>query len=148
MALFGGKTANVMWDTEGVNDIALAHIQSWSLIIDHDVAEVTSMQETWASFLGGFINWTATIECLLPAAGTTVPLATGTYEALGENTPAKIELYFLYDSVTPLYRCLYSSAICTRISPGSSKDDIGRVTYTFQGTGLLAWHSGTTRPAY
>lgn len=147
MATFIGKKANVYWDCDG-HDRELAHCQSWNLDLTHDIVEITAMQDTWESFIGGYIDWSATVEALLDSAGSSVPLATNTYEALGENTPAKIELYFLWDNVTPLYKCLYGSAICTGISPKSSKDDVGRITYAFQGRGLLVPYFAAILPAY
>lgn len=147
MSQFHGKMANVYWDCSAT-DTELAHGQSWNLELTHDVAETTAMQDTWETFVGGYTDWTATVECLLDSAGTSVPLATGGVEALGEGTPAKLELYFIYDSVTPSYKCVYGSAICTGISSVNSKDGVGKVTYNFKGTGTLAPFSDAILPTY
>jgi len=147
MTQFHGKLANVYWDCNG-SDTELAHGQSWTLDITKDVVETTSFQDIWDTFLSGYVDWTASVTCNLDSGGLSVPLAAGGVEALGENTPAKIELYFKYDTVTPLYKCLYGSAICTGIAPNSSNTDVGKVTYNFKGNGVLTPYAGVAVPSY
>lgn len=149
MANFHGKMANIYWDC-GATPTELAHGQSWTLDITQDVAEITAMQDSWETFLGGYTDWKATVECLLDSGGSSVPLATGGVEALGEGTPAKIELYFIYDAVSDpnAFKCLYGSAICTRISPNSSNKDVTKVTYEFKGTGTLTPYASIVVPSY
>ena len=69
MALMHGKQGNVQWDA-GVARQTLAYVQSWSVDVTLDVEEITSMQDTWRSYLGGFRDWTATVTTLLPDDGT------------------------------------------------------------------------------
>lgn len=147
MALFHGKHGKVYWDSQG-DDTNLEHCIDFSIDAVADVAEATAMQADWKSYKGGFKDWTATVTCLLDSAGLDVPLATNSIEALGENTPAKLELFVEWDNVTPHYTALYGSAICTGVSIAQDKDDIVKVTYTFQGTDTLAWWSDTTEPTY
>jgi len=147
MALMHGKSGNIYWDCDG-NDTELQHAQSWSLDAVHDVVEVTSMQDSWGQFFGGFADWTATVECLLDSTGLDIPLTENGTEALGENTPAKLELYFVYDAVTPSYKAIYGSAVCTGVTPAAAHDGAMLVTYMFTGQGTLTWHSGASLPTY
>jgi len=144
MALMHGKEANIYWDSQGT-DTLVEHGQSWTFDATHDTAEITSMQDTWKKFAGGFVDWTATVECLLAKAGTDVPIVIGDPNGMGD-VKARLELYCVWDTVTPSYKDYYGECICTGISPGADKDGIATVTYTFQGTGVIAWHSAAARP--
>ena len=73
MALVHGKQAKIYWDADDT-DTNLLHGQSWSLDATHDVAEITSMQDSWRTYAGGFRDWTATVECLSPLAGNDIDL--------------------------------------------------------------------------
>lgn len=85
-----------------------------------NAAAVTSATH-WKDYVAGFKDWTATTECLEPAAG-------GGIAALG--TEAELSM----DSTDGL---AYSgSAICTGFSP-TIGDDTGRLTLSFQGTTQL-----------
>ncbi len=95
-----------------------------------DVADASVMNAAavtaathWKDSVAGFKDWTATCECLEPAAG-------GGIAALG--TEATLTL----DSTAGLSYA--GTAICTGFSPSVDKDDAGRLTLTFQGTGQLA----------
>ena len=146
MAFLHGKAAKILWDAQN-NSTELLHGQSWSAEATQDVAEITSFQDTWRTFIGGFNDWTATVECLLPKAGAGITYATGNPNGMGD-VEAKLELYFQWDSGTPLYRAVYGSCVCTGKVVGADKDGIATVTYTFQGTDTLAWHSGAAEQAY
>lgn len=147
MALFHGKNGKVYWDSQGV-DTDVEHVVDFTIDATADVAEDTAMADTWKSYKGGFKDWTASVTCNLDTTGQDIPFETNAVEALGENTPAKLELYVLWDNVTPQYNCLYGSAVCTGVSIATDKDDVVKITYTFQGTGTLAWWDNTTEPTY
>ncbi len=144
MALFHGKQAKIYWDADDT-DTNLLHGQNWSIDITHDVADITAMQDSWRTFYGGFRDWTATVECLLPAAGANIGL--GGDDGMGDDE-CNLELYLRWDSGTPSYTALYGLAICNGESFGFDKDGIPTVTYTFQGIGQLQWSSGATGPSY
>lgn len=144
MALMHGKNANIYWDAAD-SATELQHGQSWTLDIPHDVADVTAMQDTWRTFIGGYKDWTATVTCLLDSAGTDIGL--GGDDGMADDE-CKLELYCLYDTVTPLYKALYGSAICTGATISTDKDGIPTVTYSFQGAAQIQWHSGAAKPAY
>lgn len=146
MALIHGKNAKIYWDAgAGNSNINLLHGQSWSVDATHDVEDITSMQDSWRTFVGGFRDWTATVECLLPAAGANIPL--GGDDGMGDDE-CNLELYLVYDTGTPTYKGVYGSAICTGEAIGNDKDGAATVTYTFQGIAQLQWHSGAVVPTY
>ena len=142
MAIMHGKTADIYWDSQGT-DTNLDHGQSWSLDVSHDVAEKTSMQDTWKTYLGGFRDWTATVTCLLDTTGTDISYDPGDPNGMCD-TEARLELYLVYAAND--YKDLYGLALCTGIEIGADANDIPTVTYTFQGVAQLSWHSGAARP--
>ena len=137
MALMHGKVARIQWDAATTN-VNLQHGQSWSLSVTHDVAEVTAMQDTYRTYLTGFQDWTATVECLLDSGGIDIGL--GGDDGLADDT-VRLELYAIYE--TSNYRGLYGLATCTGISTSGEKDGIVTVSYTFQSNGQLLWYSNT-----
>ncbi len=147
MAVFHGKEGEVRWDTTGgANEKEIEHITNWTATVTADVAEATAMGDTYKSRTVGFQDWTATATGYVDTAGLDVPLATGGTEAIGENTPAELELYF--DSVGGAgnVKLLYGTAICTDIAASVDADGNPTVTYSFQGqdTSGLTW--ATTAP--
>ncbi len=98
---------------------------------------------TWRKKVAGFFVWTATVETILPGTEE-IPIAPGGTEALGEDTPAKLELWL--NQTTANIDVLYGSAICTGINPVLDKDDVHKVSYEFQGVATLAF--GTADPTY
>ena len=145
MGMIHGKQAAIYWDTAAAqSDINLTLGQSWSLDVSCDVEPITSMQDDWETFLPGFTDWTATVECLQETTGPKIPI--GGDDGMGDDE-VRLDLYLVFDSGTPTYKTLYGDAICTGISPGLDKDGIATITYTFQGIAVLAWSSGATRPA-
>lgn len=102
---------------------------SWSISATCDVAEASIMDETaagatvhWKEYLPGFKDWTATAECILPAAGVGLTILGTEVELNVETTDGK------------LYK---GNAICTGIAPASSSSTIGACGFTFQGTDQL-----------
>lgn len=141
MAAFHGKNGRVFWNVEdGVSAVELTKIQSWSATATVEVSETTSMGSTWKSYEGGVKDWTATVECLLDATGPEVPYAVdGSLEGLGDSQESGgnyvwLELWF---GATEGAGILVGPAICTNINTSSDKGDIAKVTYEFQGNGLL-----------
>ena len=115
LATFTSLTFEIMSFTiDATADVADATVM--------DVAAVSSATH-WKDSVAGFKDWTATCECLEPAAG-------GGLAALG--TEATLTL----DSTAGL--SYGGTAICTGYSPSVDKDDAGRLTLTFQGTAVLA----------
>ena len=144
MAVFHGKNGKVMWDSSTEEEVELEFCTSWSVDVTADVAEATDMGDTWKSYVAGFNDWTATVECNIDSGGSDVPIATGSQEALGEETPAKLELWL--DETAGSIKVLYGSAICTSIGVSTDANDVVKVTYNFQGVAVLAW--GTADPSY
>jgi len=143
MAAFHGKSGKVIWDAADADD-EIVLCKNWSADVSSDVAECTTMGDTWKSYKPGFLDWTATVECYFDSGGLTVPLATGGAEAIGEATPAKLELWL--DETGGSIKVLYGSAVCNGISVVVGANDIAQVTYTFQGTDTLTY--GTDTPTY
>ena len=73
-----------------------------------------------------------------------VPLTTGGTEALGERTPAKLELWL--NATVGNIDILFGSAMCVGINPTVDKDDVTKLTYSFTGEDTLAY--GTIDPVY
>lgn len=153
MGLMHGIQAKIYWDALD-SDTNLVYGQNWSLNASQDVVDITSMQDTWRTYLGGFTDWTATVECLLNStAADTIPFDPGgAIAGFQDATQIGIELYFVWDSITPSYKCLYGYCTCTGISPSIDKDGPATMTYTFQGipdaTWYLQWHSGIGAPIW
>ena len=117
MAVFHGKGGSATFS--GIDSILLL---SWSIDTSADVAEATDMGDTWKSYQAGFKDWTATLECNKDSTDVGID-ALGTTDTL---------------TITATSGKTYSgSAICTGYSPSASKDDIAKLTITFQGTGTL-----------
>jgi hypothetical protein len=103
---------------------------SWSADGTADTAEATVMDSSavsasthWKAHLIGFKDWTATAECLEPAAGAGIA-------ALG--TSATLTL----DSTDGL---AYSgTALCIGFAPAVDSKDVGKCTLRFQGNGQLS----------
>lgn len=144
MAILHGKLANVYWDSQGT-DTELQHCQSWTLDVTHDIAETTSMQDTWKTYYTGFQDWTATVTCLKPLGGTDTPVETdGTPFSLGDSTAARLELYLKYD--TGVYTVIYGNGFVDGIDISAPVDGVSTVIYTFKGSGQMQWATGAARP--
>jgi len=103
---------------------------SFTIDATADVADATVMSSVavtslthWKTYVAGFKDWTATVECLEPAAG-------GGVGALG--TSATLTLDAVDGSA-------YSGlAICTGFGPTVSNDAAAALTLTFQGNSQLS----------
>jgi hypothetical protein len=103
---------------------------SFSIDASADTAECTVMNAAavaaathWKDFLAGFKNWTATVECLEPAAGGGIA-ALGTEDTLTLNSTDGL--------------AFSGTAICTGYSPSIDANDVGKLTLAFQGVAQLS----------
>ena len=143
-----GKVANVYWDAEGGGDRQeVDHGQSWTADVTCDVTEITAFQDTWDTFAPGFTDWTASVTCNADSANLQIGLETGSDPNELGDVAATLELYVQYEA-TPLYKMLYGDAIYTGAEISPSKDGITTVTFSFQGTGQLAWYADTVVKVY
>lgn len=154
MATFHGKNANIFWDENALN---ISEGQSWTLEATAEVAEDTCFQDSWKSYVGGFKDWTATVECNMPVAGSEIPFATaGGVSGLGEDSVTlvadnqnNLQLYLDWDLVSGSstvnnVACLYGNAILTGISHTVDLNDVGKLTYNFQGVAAIAFFESST----
>ena len=144
MAAFHGRDGKVQWDIGGT-EAALEHCTNWTCDITVDTAETTVMGDTWKSRVPGYKDWTATAECFMDSTGMDVPIAEGGTEAIGENTPATLELWMDKTGGAGEIIVIHGSAICTDASINQDANDAVKVTYTFEGQGTLTW--ATTNPS-
>jgi hypothetical protein len=139
MALMHGKLGRIEWDCDAVRT-QLTLAQNWSCDIAHEVHEITSMGDTWKTYLGGFRAWTANVECLQDSGGPIItPFGPGDPNGFGD-VEAYIELYLKYDAGNTEWRMVFGKCVCDGIAMGAD-NGIPTVTYTFQGTDMLAWDS-------
>ncbi len=76
----------------------------------------------WKTWVAGFKDWSATVECVEPAAG-------GGIAALGTSATLTLDTVAGY---------VYSgAAICTGFGPSLSTDSAAALSLTFQGNGQL-----------
>ena len=143
MALLHGKLADIYWDSQGT-DTELKHGQSWSLDATHEVEEITSMQDTWKSFMYGFQDWTATVTCLSDSGGDDIGIDETADPAGWVETGVRLELYLTFD--TNDYKVLYGNCFCSGRSVANGVDGITTITYTFTSNGQLLWSTGAARP--
>ena len=137
MSLMHGKNGRIEWDA-AVARTQLMLAQSWNCDVTMDVADTTAMGSTWRTFLGGFLDWTASVTTLLPDDGTDILLVEGDPNGWAD-ADAYLELYFHYDDTLDEYRMLFGECICTGIALGVDLNGIPTSTFTFQGVSVLAW---------
>ena len=150
MATFHGKKGRVYWD---VHTTEITEATNWTLDATADVAEKTAMQDTWKTYLAGFTDWTATVTGRADDGGPQVPYEAGGVNALGEDVnyaapdnKAKLDLYFRNEAGNFDY--VYGDAVCTGIAHTVDSNEVGMITYTFQGTGPLTAASGVVEHSY
>ena len=148
MPMFNGKTGNIYWNDGALN---ILNGQNWTLDAVVDVAETTSFQDTWKTYLAGVKDWTATVECNAEGALPQIPFTTaGGISGLGEDDATlkaademQLELYLVFAAGN--YVALYGDAVCIGISHTVDVADVNKLTYSFQGFGTLAvWDHNTT----
>lgn len=134
MAAFHGKQGRVTFAAGAVSSVL-----SWSIDATCSIADGTAMSAVdltaathWKDHLTGFLNWTATVECNLDDSGLDPDLAADFFDTNGASL-------ILYEGISDLSVRKYSgTAFVTGISPSIDKDDVAKVTYTFQGSGTLS----------
>ncbi len=150
MSAFHGKMGKVQWDASTGNEVTLGHVTEWSVNVTADAAETTEMAEgvaanTFKTYVAGQNMFTASVTCNVDDSGTDIPLTAGIVaEALGEDTPAALELWL--DATAGSLKILYGLAISTGQTINTPHDGVETVTYEFQGVAALAY--GTTDPTY
>lgn len=114
-AVFHGRTAKVALNGNGDIDA----ITGWSLSITGDTAESTVMQASgfWQGFEPGFDDATATVDGNARTTRDTV-------DQIGSE--ASLELYI---DATHYFAF---NAICTGITETANKDDVGKISYSFE----------------
>jgi hypothetical protein len=110
MAVFHGVNAKV--DLSG----ALAFATGWSMTLNADVAESSCMSSSWKTYEFGQEDGDATVN---GQAAT----ERGTIAQLGVSAALK-----LYVDDT---HCFSLTSICTGITETTTKDDVGKISYTF-----------------
>lgn len=143
--IMSGKSGKVVWNAEdGVSDVDIQHIQSWSFDYVCDVAETTAMGDTWKTKLAGHLSWTATVECNAPAAAPDVPFISddggegtqGLGDTWEDTDPAYLKIFLeLWFGASASDGVIYGPAIATQIAYNTDMTDIIKVTYAFQGNG-------------
>ena len=100
-----------------------SEVTSWSVDATADVAETTAMDTTtyWKTYLAGFSDWTATVECKYSGSGLA---------ALG--TTAALSLSLVTGTA------ISGTAFMTGYGVSSDAQDVVTQTYTFQGSGALS----------
>lgn len=112
MAVFHGKSAKVT-----IGATPLAFTTGWSMQLSADVAESTYMGNTWKSFEVGQEDGSATVNG--NAATTRV-----TVSQLGVSAAL-----LLYVNATNKFSL---TSICTGIIESVTKDDVGKISYSFK----------------
>ena len=143
MAVFHGKSGQVNWDVGGTED-EIENVKDFTVTIGVDVAEATTMSDTYKTYTVGYTDWTATVTCLLDSAGLNVPIAGAGTSPLGDSASATLELELESSQVT--YGILHGTAFCVDISVSQDANDNPTVTYSFQGNGTLTWATSDPSP--
>lgn len=142
MGSYHGKDGSVQW----INSTAIDKVTSWSLTTVADTAEYTSMDDAAAGYkvyLPGFLDWTATVECVISNDGLYPDLDnTGIQDTDG----AALILNGGQDvnpSAVGSTQQYSGNAICTGITTTLDLNDVIKVTYNFEGSGTLTEASDT-----
>ena len=150
-----GKNGKVVWNAEdGVSDVDVQFIHQWTLDYIADVADITVMGATSRTYLGGYKEWSAIVEVDTPNSAPDVPLITGeggiggTTQGIGANwdDDAQTQKIFLelWIGASASDGIIYGPAISTQISYVTDMNEIIKITYSFQGNGLIGY--GITEP--
>ena len=84
------------------------------------------MTATWKTHKAGFKDWTASVECVLPATGAVGTLT----DFLGSEATLTLD----GGGSNPNFS---GNAIVTGFSPSTDANDVAKLTYNFQGSGTL-----------
>jgi hypothetical protein len=134
MAAFHGKSGKVTFAAG-----AVANLTGWTLDATAEVADGTVMTASactssthWRDYAIGFKQWTATCEANLDDGGIDPDLATDLVDADGAAL-------ILYEGMQASSVRKYSgTAFLTGVSVSVDKDDVEKVTYSFQGSDTLS----------
>jgi len=121
MAIVHGKGGSFSWDSGGGTEST--KILSWTLDLVSDFAEVTDMGDTWKTRLAGFMDWTATVECL--------------GDEVAEFTSLGATLTGINFQLSTGNTLRGATGICTNMGHSVDSTDAGKLTYTIQGTGAI-----------
>ena len=148
MAMFHGKAGKVVWaGEEGASDVDVQHVKAWTADASCDIADTTVMGSSeWKTYLAGWKDWTATVECNADSAGNDMGYDSNL--GLGDDADAgsddiQLELWFTQAEGGGL---IYGPAVLSSISNSQDAEGIATVTYTFQGKGAPTFT--TTEPTY
>lgn len=126
MAMLHGRTGTVTF--AGAGDEDMVNITSWTAEANCDMAETTHMSDAnyWKQYLPGFKDWTATVEVNSNSASFLT--------SLGEAGPDALVLTLASGGNT-----LTGNAYMTNVGMTTDANDIIKLTYSYQGSGALAW---------
>ena len=131
MTLLHGKGGSITWaGTAGFADEG--SVTSWNVNVTLDTQEFTSMATTHKAFLAGFLDWTATVDVI--GDGTDKMLTDLGDDNSGSYYDCKLEMVDGTHS-------LNGNAICVGATATTDKDDVIRLSYSFEGSGALG-HTG------
>ncbi len=130
MAAFHGKLGSVTFDTS--LDEAILSVTNWEITAIARVAETTAMAASSKTYVGGFLGWTATVECNADDAGLDPDLATDLTDGDGANL-------ILHGSTAgaSLAKKYSGTAIVIDIGFTTDRNDVAKLIYSFQGSGVL-----------
>lgn len=135
MGSYHGKDGSCQW----IDSTAIDKVTSWSLTTISDTAETTSMDDAavqYKTYVTGFLDWSATVECVLDADGLYPDIdATGIQDVNGAALILNGGIDVDPSSAIP--RQFSGTAICKSISTTLDLNDVVKVTYNFEGNGVL-----------
>lgn len=144
MAVIHGYQGRVTFAWNGSAG-AVSNVTAWAIDATADVAESTVMQAVdlastvhWKDYTAGFLDWTATVECLADDGGLDPDLDT---DFAQDTDGIALVLYSGPAAITGqanLTPRKYSgNAIITSVAINVDKDDVAKIVYSVQGSGTL-----------
>ena len=132
-----GKAGAVKIDTGATTGLAVGKIKNWSLDIGYDTLDVTSFESTgdWREFLAGLSQWSGSFDGLWAAYGTDANGQDVIRAALLTPAILYIELF------AQAGYCWYGTVFANATSITASVDGTVDASFTFQGSGALAYAS-------
>jgi len=125
MAEIAGYTGKMSFSTNVISD-ATNNINAWSLDITCDALDVTTFVDSGNhTFIRGLKGWTATAEGFVDSSQVSQFADLGTSATLA-----------LYVNATNYYS---GTALLTGASPSVSTDGVETISFSFQGSGALAY---------
>ena len=125
---------------DGATDLVYL-LSRWTLNVETDTVDVTVLGQTtdpvYRDHVAGPTNWSGTFEGFLSDAS-----AEFLTPKLIDMSQKDIELIGRNNAATPV-EVKWSGKCFASVSPDNDRFDASKFTGTFQGTGALAWPSGT-----